>query len=121
MDKKFAMQVLNAAGVLYKEEKLARYDLVNACIQYINECLNPEPDSIEKIIEEFRKLNWKVDTFKFKGKNKFIHLIDENENKYMTIYENCYFKINTLFDVPEIYSDELSLINRVFRLWGVEV
>ena len=84
----------------------------------LNECLNAEPDTMDKIIEEFKRNGYKVNVQNERYiilENKFLEVSPQKifidiESKFIT-FENC----------CGLIIKDLQLINRIYRLWGVEI
>ena len=87
---------------------------------FLDKCLNAEEDSLDKIIEEFEKEGWyyyptptslELDFRLYPTNNRFIfdELIITKENG---IFISLHSKLSL---------EAISLINRIYRLWGVEV
>ena len=91
----------------------------------IIQCLNAKPDSMEKIIEEFKKLGYKQDEMPEEYDTTFAVAFSCGEITLCILkndFQKCELDLDGYFFQPkEITIKELQLINRIYRLWGVEV
>lgn len=106
-------------GSYYADSSLLTEEEYNC----VKECLDAEPDSIEKIIEDFKKLGYKLNYYQKLTDNALeISFSDKEAFPNKEIYIKAEDKEDVyVYITDDIFIDDLRLVNRVLRVWGLEV
>ena len=135
MDKAKAFDIIAEKGKMEVDKFVKIYGCANESnlslylteeeVNYIKKCLNAEPDSMDKIIEEFKELGYEC-----KGGDECL-AFDNDADETIVINKDGAYKFETIYtdyeldetinEARTITTEELRLVNRLLRLWGVEV
>ena len=103
-------------GSYYADSSL----LTESEYKILKECFNAESDSLKKIIEDFKELGYeKVNEYWYYWHKEDLFL--KNEDIFIEISVNGQFMKYNNTGAVFVTPKEIQLINRIYRLWGIEI